>query len=107
MLNSLLKSSKKSLLNGKKIFELYDTYGFPLDLTALIARENKFDIDEKGFNNEMKKQKDRSKADAASSVDDWKVILDDDLEEFIGYDLLETDIKITRYRKINNKKDGN
>ena len=106
MLNSLLKSSKKSLLNGKKIFELYDTYGFPLDLTALIARENKFDIDEKGFNNEMKKQKDRSKADAASSVDDWKVILDDDLEEFIGYDLLETDIKITRYRKINNKKDG-
>ena len=106
MLNSLLKSSNKSILNGKKIFELYDTYGFPLDLTALIARENKFDIDEKGFNDEMKKQKDRSKADAASSVDDWKVILDDDLEEFIGYDLLETDIKITRYRKINNKKDG-
>ena len=106
MLNSLLKSSKKSVLNGKKIFELYDTYGFPLDLTALIARENKFDIDEMGFKDEMQKQKDRSKAAAVSSIDDWKVILEDDLEEFIGYDLLETEIKITRYRKIKNKKDG-
>jgi alanyl-tRNA synthetase len=106
MLNSLLKSSKNGLLNGKKIFELYDTYGFPVDLTALIAKENKFDIDEKGFNEEMKKQKDRSRADAASSIDDWKVVLDDDFEEFVGYDLLETDIKITRYRRIKNKKDG-
>ena len=106
MLNSLLKSSKNGILNGKKIFELYDTYGFPIDLTALIARENKFDVDENGFAEEMKKQKERSKADAASSVDDWKVILDDDFEEFVGYDLLETDIKITRYRKLNNKKDG-
>ncbi|MBL30233.1 MAG: alanine--tRNA ligase [Flavobacteriaceae bacterium] len=106
MLNSLLKSSKNGILNGKKIFELYDTYGFPIDLTALIARENKFDVDENGFAQEMKKQKERSKADAASSVDDWKVILDDDFEEFVGYDLLETDIKITRYRKLNNKKDG-
>ena len=106
MLNSLLKSSKKNILNGKKIFELYDTYGFPIDLTALIARENKFDIDEKGFNDEMRKQKDRSKAAAASTTEDWKVILDDDFEEFVGYDLLETEIKITRYRKIKNKKNG-
>ncbi len=106
MLNSLLKSSKNGLLNGKKIFELYDTYGFPVDLTALIAKENKFDIDEKGFNEEMKKQKDRSRAAASSSIDDWKVVLDDDFEEFVGYDLLETDIKITRYRRIKNKKDG-
>ena len=106
MLNSLLKSSKNGLLNGKKIFELYDTYGFPVDLTALIARENKFDIDENGFKEEMKKQKERSRADAASSTDDWKVILDDDFEEFVGYDLLETDIKITRYRRIKNKKFG-
>ena len=69
MLNSLLKSSKNGLLNGKKIFELYDTYGFPVDLTALIAKENKFDIDEKGFNEEMKKQKDMKHHDSECQYD--------------------------------------
>ena len=68
MLNSLLSSSDDKTLSGKKIFELYDTFGFPLDLTALIAREKKFKIDEKGFNDEMSKQKQRSRVDAASSA---------------------------------------
>ena len=54
----------------------------------------------------MKKQKKRSRADAASSSGDWKIILDDDVKEFVGYDILETDVKITRYRKLNNQKDG-
>ena len=106
MLNSLLSSSDDKTLSGKKIFELYDTFGFPLDLTALIAREKKFKIDEKGFNDEMSKQKQRSRVDAASSAGDWKIILDDDIEEFVGYDILETDVKITRYRKLKNQKDG-
>ena len=106
MLNSLLITSDNEILSGKKIFELYDTFGFPLDLTALIAREKKFKIDEEGFNDEMKKQKKRSRADAASSSGDWKIILDDDVKEFVGYDILETDVKITRYRKLNNQKDG-
>ena len=106
MLNSLLSSSDDKTLSGKKIFELYDTFGFPLDLTALIAREKKFKIDEKGFNDEMSKQKERSRVDAASSAGDWKIILDDDIEEFVGYDILETDVKITRYRKLKNQKDG-
>ncbi|MDG2371082.1 MAG: alanine--tRNA ligase [Flavobacteriaceae bacterium] len=106
MLDSLLKLSDNKTLSGKKIFELYDTFGFPIDLTALIAREKQFKIDENGFNNEMKKQKERSRADATSSTGDWQIILDDDVEEFVGYDILETDVKITRYRKLKNQKDG-
>ena len=107
MLNSMLKnSSDNKVLSGIKIFELYDTYGFPLDLTALIARENNFKIDENGFNDEMSKQKNRSRAAAISSAGDWINVLEDDVEEFVGYDILETDIKITRYRELNNKKEG-
>jgi len=106
MLDSLFNLSDNKILSGKKIFELYDTFGFPIDLTALIAREKQFKIDENGFNNEMKKQKERSRADAASSAGDWQIILDDDVEEFVGYDILETDVKITRYRKLKNQKDG-
>ena len=107
MLNSLLNTSDNRILSGKKIFELYDTFGFPIDLTALIARENKFEIDEKGFNEEMQKQKERSRADANSLAGDWEIVLDDDIEEFIGFDTLEAEVKITRYRKLRNQKDGN
>tara|TARA_B110000003_G_scaffold213039_1_gene212045 strand:- start:2669 stop:5281 length:2613 start_codon:yes stop_codon:yes gene_type:complete len=106
MLNSLLSTSTNKTLSGKKIFELYDTYGFPIDLTALIAREKGFKIDEVGFNEEMAKQKHRSRLNAESSAGDWKIIIDDDVEEFVGYDILETDIRITRYRKLKNQKDG-
>ena len=107
ILNSYLKSSlNDKILSGKKIFELYDTYGFPFDLTALIARENDFEIDKEGFDKEMKKQKERSKADAVSSTGDWINVIDDDFEEFVGYDILETNVKITRYRKLNNQKEG-
>ncbi len=107
MLNSLLINSNNKILSGKKIFELYDTFGFPMDLTALIAREKKFEVDEKGFYDEMNKQKERSRLDAASSAGDWNIIFDDDVEEFVGYDILETEVKITRYRKLKNQKDGN
>ena len=107
MLNSLLSNSDNKILSGKKIFELYDTFGFPMDLTALIAREKKFEVDEKGFYDEMNKQKERSRLDAVSSAGDWNIIFDDDVEEFVGYDILETEVKITRFRKLKNQKDGN
>ncbi|MEO7992715.1 MAG: alanine--tRNA ligase [Chryseolinea sp.] len=93
----------KSEVEGKVAFELYDTYGFPLDLTSLIARERGFSVDEEGFKVEMEKQKSRSKAAAAKETGDWILIGEDVKSEFIGYDNLEADIKITKYRKIKQK----
>ena len=96
-----LKGQKS--IDGKTAFELYDTYGFPLDLTELIARENNMSVDVDGFQNEMEQQKTRSKADSKRTVGDWVILLEDDKEEFVGYDYLESDVKITRYREIEEK----
>lgn len=90
-------------IGGEQAFELYDTYGFPLDLTSLIARERGFSVDEEGFRVEMEKQKSRSKAAAAKETGDWVIIGEDVKSEFIGYDHLEADIKITKYRKLKQK----
>lgn len=106
LLDSLLAASQNKIVSGAKAFELYDTFGFPLDLTALIARERGFEIDEKGFDLEMAKQKERSRAAAVSVTDDWQIVAEDDEEEFVGYDLLSTPVKITKYRKVNTKKEG-
>ena len=106
LLNSLLANTTDKEISGPKAFELYDTFGFPLDLTALIGRERGFQVDEAGFAVEMEKQKARSRAAAASSSDDWQVLLQDKVEEFVGYDLLETEVKITRFRKVTSKKEG-
>ena len=106
LLDTLLASTKDKKINGAKVFELYDTFGFPLDLTALIARERDFSIDEEGFDNQMKKQRERSRAASESVTDDWQVIYEDEVEEFVGYDLLTTQVKITKYRKVSTKKDG-
>ena len=106
LLDTLLASTKDKKINGAKVFELYDTFGFPLDLTALIARERDFSIDEEGFDNQMKKQRERSRAASESVTDDWQVIYEDEVEEFVGYDLLRTQVKITKYRKVSTKKDG-
>ena len=106
LLDSLLAGTKDKEIGGAKAFELYDTFGFPLDLTALIGRERGFSIDEAGFAVEMDKQKARSRAAAASSSDDWQLLLENQVEEFVGYDLLETEVKITRYRKVTSKKEG-
>jgi len=106
MLNDIVKASKSDTISGEKAFELYDTYGFPIDLTALILREKGLKLDEEGFQAEMEKQKNRSRAASEMSTDDW-VILDDEIsEDFIGYDTLRTNVKITRYRKVTSKKDG-
>jgi len=90
-------------ITGEQAFELYDTYGFPLDLTSLIARERGFAVDEEGFKVEMEKPKSRSKAAATKETGDWILIGDDVKSEFIGYDHLEADVKITKYRKIKQK----
>ncbi len=106
LLNSVIETTKGTSISGKKAFELYDTYGFPLDLTQLIAREKGYTIDEKEFSAEMKKQKDRSRNASASETSDWVVLIDDETEEFIGYDCLKADVKLTRYRKVHTKKEG-
>ncbi|MGB2397348.1 MAG: alanine--tRNA ligase [Flavobacteriaceae bacterium] len=106
LLDTILKSSKSKTLQGAKAFELYDTYGFPYDLTALIASERGYQVDEDGFQASMEEQKSRSRAAASSKTGDWVILAQDDLEEFIGYDLLETQVKITRYRKMTTSKDG-
>lgn len=91
------------VIPGDVVFELYDTYGFPTDLSRIIAEEQGLSIDEVGFENEMNKQKERSKSASSYSASDWTVLIKDDVEEFIGYDQLETDVKVTRWRKIENK----
>ncbi len=95
---------EKKIIAGKLAFELFDTFGFPIDLTDLMAREKGFTVDMDGFNAHMKEQKDRSRAATAIETDDWVQILEDNVEEFVGYDLLSTHIKIVRYRKVIQKK---
>ena len=106
LLDTVLGASKDKVVSGAKAFELYDTFGFPLDLTALIARERGYQVDEKGFDAQMAKQKERSRAAAVSATDDWQIIKQDDEEEFVGYDLLSTSVSITKYRKVSSKKEG-
>lgn len=91
---------KNKIVPGELAFELYDTFGFPFDLTSLIAREKGFSVDEKGFQVEMQKQKERSKADAAKETGDWILVGEDEKTEFIGYDFLEADVRIVKYRKL-------
>lgn len=106
LLDRIIETSDSKIISGKRAFELYDTFGFPIDLTSLILRERGLSLDEADFHTEMKKQKDRSRSASESSTDDWTVLLDDAEEEFVGYDTLETPVKITRYRKVTSKKDG-
>ena len=98
------KEKKERTLDGKIAFELYDTFGFPLDLTALIARENDMDVDTAGFNREMQEQKTRSRHAAAQDTSDWVELQQADEVTFVGYDQLETEVRIVKYRKVNQKK---
>ncbi|WP_117879738.1 alanine--tRNA ligase [Aureibaculum luteum] len=106
LLDRIIDNTKDKNISGGKAFELYDTYGFPFDLTQLIAKEKGYTVDEEGFNAHMQKQKDRSKAASAVETSDWNVLVEDEEEEFIGYDSLNAKVKITQYRKVTTKKDG-
>ncbi len=107
LLDGIIKDTQGTEVSGKKAFELFDTYGFPIDLTALILSEKEMTLNEEEFKVELKKQKDRSKAASVIETDDWVILYeDDDEEEFIGYDTLSAKVKITRYRKVTSKKDG-
>jgi alanyl-tRNA synthetase len=106
LLASVLANTKGKTVSGDKAFELYDTFGFPLDLTALIARERGYEIETESFDRAMEKQKARSRNAAAAAIDDWQILLEDDEQEFVGYDILNTEVRITKYRKITSAKEG-
>lgn len=96
------KAKGLTVLSGIEAFTLYDTYGFPLDLTELILKENGMSVDEAGFKAEMQKQKDRARNAAAVETEDWVTLKDGD-PEFVGYDFTECETEILRYRKVKQK----
>ncbi|WEK37315.1 MAG: alanine--tRNA ligase [Candidatus Pseudobacter hemicellulosilyticus] len=103
-MDELINGAKNATINGTAAFELYDTYGFPIDLTRLIARENNLEVDEAGFDKEMKQQKDRSRAATTLDTEDWVVLMPDAKPNtFVGYQQLETMTKVSRYRKVKAK----
>ncbi len=106
LLENVVAETKGKEVSGAKAFELYDTFGFPIDLTALILREKGYELDEAGFNAAMQEQKARSRAASEVSTEDWSVLIPGNVESFVGYDQTENEVKITRIRKIDSKKDG-
>ncbi len=98
--NNYVNSLHGKTIDGKFAFELYDTFGFPIDLTELMAREQGLHVDIQGFNEGLQEQKVRSRAATVTESSDWTILRKDDREEFVGYDLLETQVSITRYRKV-------
>lgn len=106
LLDNVIDETQGKVVSGTKAFELYDTFGFPIDLTALILRERGLELDEKGFEDAMAEQKNRSRVASEVSTDDWTILVGGNVETFVGYDQLENEVKITRYRKIDSKKDG-
>ena len=100
-----LKAHGETQLDGVSAFRLFDTYGFPLDLTELICRENGYTVDAAGFDEEMKKQKERARNAAAVENGDWEVLKEGD-QNFVGYDYTEYECHILRYRKVTQKKNS-
>ena len=104
-LDHIISETEGETVSGEKAFELYDTFGFPIDLTALVLSEKGYQLDEAGFDAELQKQKDRSRAAAKVSAGDWQILTNAN-ETFIGYDELTAEVQLTRYRKVDSKKDG-
>ena len=96
-------STAKDVIDGKAAFELFDTYGFPIDLTRLIAAENNLAIDEKGFEAALNEQKERSRAATTIDTEDWVEVLPADKTSFVGYDAVTAETKLVKYRKVNIK----
>jgi alanyl-tRNA synthetase len=106
LLDKVVAETSGKEVSGEKVFELYDTFGFPKDLTALILKEKGYSFNETEFETELQKQKARSRAASEVTTDDWKVLIDGNVEMFVGYDQTENNVKITRIRKVDSKKDG-
>ncbi|AWI24574.1 alanine--tRNA ligase [Flavobacterium pallidum] len=106
LLDNVIKGTEGSEVSGNKAFELYDTFGFPKDLTALILKEKGMAYNEADFDKAMFEQKTRSRAASEVSTDDWTILTEGNTETFVGYDLLVNEVRITRYRKVDSKKDG-
>ncbi len=107
ILQTLFLNAPSKTITGIQSFELYDTFGFPIDLTKLIAFENGFEVDEIGFEAELLIQKNRSRKDAEKTTGDWTILDDQDNQVFIGYDFTEATLKICRYRIVNIKGKNN
>ncbi len=101
--NGINRFEKMDEISGEKAFELYDTFGFPIDLTELMAREKGLEVDMQGFETELQKQKARSRAATAVDTEDWVIVTEGDETEFVGYDDLETHAQILKYRKVTAK----
>ena len=106
LLDAVIANNQSKVIDGKKAFELYDTYGFPIDLTALILSEKGLQLDEKVFEEQLQLQKERSRAASKVTAGDWNVIVEDDIQEFVGYDRLQHQVKITKYRRVESVKEG-
>jgi len=106
LLDKVVAETSGNEVSGAKVFELYDTFGFPKDLTALILKEKGFSYNESDFEAELQKQKARSRAASEVSTEDWSVLIPGNVETFVGYDQTENEVKITRIRKVDSKKDG-
>ena len=102
-IDEMLITLNAPTIPGKEAFELYDTYGFPLDLTRLIAQENKMQVDEKGFETEMQKQKERSKAATSVDTEDWITLNNGVSQKFVGYHSLQVNTRVQKYRKVKSK----
>ena len=94
---------KDKVVSGKDAFELYDTFGFPIDLTQLLAQEKNCKVNIEVFNSLLELQKERSRKATSLETDDWEVLFEDEVEEFVGYDSAESKVKIVRYRKVKQK----
>lgn len=106
LLDRIIENSKTKEISGSKVFELKDTYGFPEDLTDLILREKGYTYNAKEFQEKLKEQQGRGREASELKSDDWTILIKDEEQEFIGYDALEANVKLTQYRKVVSKKDG-
>jgi alanyl-tRNA synthetase len=106
LLDEVVAETKGKQVDGQKAFELYDTFGFPIDLTSLILSEKGYTLDGAGFEKAMQEQKSRSRSASEVAKDDWQVLQKNGEREFLGYDQLQAEVKLIKYRKVTNKKDG-